>query len=141
MELLVTFASHKTIPSCGGSIVIFDGCWKKTIFQKHLLVYQGIQFGKNMMRPFFIVKFVFMVGYYNEFTAVQRKMLVKYLLKTMKKMRGMNPMGLSAPCANSFKYFCLASSKKCYKRLAQWTIFTFGKLPWDNFLQDSKKYC
>ena len=63
------------------SVVIFDGCWIKLIFHLNELVYQGISFGKNMAHPFFVFKFIFVVGYYNELTVVRRKFVIKLSVK------------------------------------------------------------
>ena len=66
-------------------------------FHTNYLVYQAPQFGKNLVRPFFIFKAMFMVGYYNKLTVVQRQIVSKLFVKENKKLQGMNPMGLSAP--------------------------------------------
>ena len=70
MKLLVPFTSYKTIPHCDGSIAIFDGCWMKNIFKTNYLVYQGIQFRKNLACQYFIFKLMFVTGYNNQFTVV-----------------------------------------------------------------------
>ena len=39
---------------CGGSIVIFDGCWIKNIFHTNYLMYQRLQFWKIWCTNFYI---------------------------------------------------------------------------------------
>ena len=81
MELLVPFASHSFISHCEDPIVIFYGFWIRINFHENLLVYQCLQFGKNMAGQFFIFKVIFVVGYYNEFTVVQRQIVCKLFAK------------------------------------------------------------
>ena len=60
-----------------------------------------------MTRLFLIFRLVFMVGYYNEFKVVRRNIFSKIVFNTIKKLRGINPMGLSTPWADSFEIFAL----------------------------------
>ena len=75
-------------------------------------MYQGLQFGENMARQFSIFKFMFVVGYYNEFIVLQRQILCKLFAKAnFKKMHGMNPMSLSDPSYESLEIIALQPVK------------------------------
>ena len=70
MELLVPLVSHKYLSCCGGSIIIFDGCWLKIFFSQISLCIRVFNSKYNLARPFFIYKVMYVLGCYNELTVV-----------------------------------------------------------------------
>ena len=63
---------------CDGSIVIFDGCWIKTVLYRLARVLQS-WIWKDMACPLFILNGMFMFGYYNEFTFVRRQIPCQFV--------------------------------------------------------------
>ena len=59
----------------------FDGCWIKNILYTNQLMYYGLEFGRNMERPLFIFNFMFVIGYYNEFTFLRRQIFLSFFFK------------------------------------------------------------
>ena len=49
--------------------------------RSNLLVYQGLQIGKNTARQYFIFIVMFVVGYYNEYTVVWRQNICQFFFK------------------------------------------------------------
>ena len=52
----------------------------KNIFRSNYIVYQDLQFQENLAHQYSLFKFMFVVGYYNEFIVVLRPIIGKLLL-------------------------------------------------------------
>ena len=80
MELLILSASHIFIHWCS-SIVIFDGGWIKIISPQISSCIKVCSLEKNISHQFIIFIVMFLVGYYNESTVVQRQIISQLLFK------------------------------------------------------------
>ena len=58
-----------------------DKRWWYFKFSTGQPVYQGIQFGKNMARQYFIFKLMLIIGCYNQFTVVWRQIVCKLFVR------------------------------------------------------------
>ena len=126
MKLLVPFASHDCFPHRNDAIIIFmDDGWK--LFSQKLVRESRASIRKNLARQFFIFKVMFVVGYYNEFTAARRQMFCTSFVKEKLKLLVMNPMCISAPWADSLEIIALHPVKK-NKGSTQWLLVPLGIL-------------
>ena len=161
IKLLLPFASHYLPPNCDVSIIIFDSCRLKIIFYTNYLVCQGIQFGENLARQYFIFKLMLVIGYNNQFTVVQRQNICKLFVKdNWKKLLGINPLGLIEPWADYLEIIALKPVKTFleinlmglidpyYESLViialqpvktQWAVVLLGKLSWEYILGSIKQ--
>ena len=72
------------------------------MFYPNWLVYQGLQFGKNLVRQYFIFKLLLVIGCNNKFTVVRRQTFCKLSIKeNYQKLIGITSMVPSEPRAYS----------------------------------------